>query len=74
MTAILIGAPEKESTDLAKRLLDEAKIKYEFSPGVDDGLDGPMPQLLAGLEVIMGINNVELYCYNKIHGTDYIFS
>ncbi len=70
---VLVGDPNRKSTELAKEALDKAGIEYRFSRGVDDGLDGPMPQLLSGLISHLGLRSIQLLAYNKIYGTSYIF-
>ena len=70
---ILIGDSNRETTELAKKALDEAKIEYRFAGGVDNGLDGPMPQLSFGLNCYFGLRRIQLLAHNKIHGTHYVF-
>jgi len=70
---ILIGDSNRETTELAKKALDEAKIEYRFAGGVDNGLDGPMPQLSFGLNCYFFLIIIKLISHKKINLNNYFF-
>ena len=70
---ILYGAEKSEKTTLARKTLDEAGIDYIFANVVDDGLDGPMPQLTSGFQSFIGLRRILLYADNTKQRTAYAF-